>query len=44
MSNIGKKAFALSLKLIIKFITLYLSADPQAKVKMALKLLFKTLN
>ena len=38
MSNICKKVFVLKLKLAIKLVTFYLSTDPQAKVKMTLKL------
>ena len=44
MSNICKKVFVLNLKLVAKLVTFYLSADPQAKIKMTLKLLLKTLN
>ena len=38
MSNICKKALVLNLKLLTKHAILYLSTDPQAKVKMKLKL------
>ena len=38
MSNICKKALVLNLKLLTKQVILYLSTDPQAKVKMKLKL------
>ena len=37
MSNILKKAFVFNLKWVAKLVTLNLSADPQAKVKMTLK-------
>ena len=38
MSNTYKNLFVLNLKLATKLETLYLSTDPQAKVKMILKL------
>ena len=39
-----QKSICFNLKLVTKIVTFYLSTDPQAKVKMILKLLLKTLN
>ena len=43
-SQYCKKAFVLNLKLVTKLLTLYLSTNFQAKVKMTLKFSVKTLN
>ena len=44
MSNICEKVYILNLKLVKKPVPFDLSTDPQAKVKMTLELLLKTLN
>ena len=44
INYICEKVCFLSLKVVKKLVTFYLPTDPQAKVKMTLKLLLETLN